>query len=578
MQDRLLQDRLLNEFIEKEEVAVRVLEKWADAIGDRIFFYYGEEDQALTFRQFNAMTNQIARNLMAQGVEKGDRVCVFLKNPLVTTLAMLGIWKAGGVFSPVNFNYHGKLLSYQINDTRPRLVISERELVPRLNAIKEELEPIPVLVYDPREGDHDYHDQLRHHRLDPHFPEIPFDRMLEGDDSNLDIPLNYWDTANIIYTSGTTGPAKGVVQSYRWMHGYTYGLRVMLTQEDVIYNDLPLYHVGGAFANVIRALYVGCTVAVWDKFSPGQFWQRIRKSGASTAILLDVMIPWLMKAAPSPDDRLNTLNKVYMQPLPQYYLDVAKRFAFDFVLAGFGQTESGNGFRGIIQALDADEGTPPELYKGYSREEFLQIAERYGVPVRRKTEQLAKGFMGKPSFFLEAAILNERDEPCAPGEVGEIAFRPKVPYLFLTEYFGKPEATAKTFRNFWFHTGDAGYMDEDGTFYFVDRMGNVIRRRGENISSYQVEDILNGHPEVELSAAFPIPADEGDEDEIVAFVVRKEGSGLTEEGLRRWIEAEMPRFMWPKYIRLVEEIPRTPTNKIEKYKLREQILREVAGE
>ncbi len=578
MQDRLLQDRLLNEFIEKEEVVVRTLEKWADAIGDRIFFYYGEEDQALSYRQFNAMTNQIARNLMAQGVEKGDRVCVFLKNPLVTTLAMLGIWKAGGVFSPVNFNYHGKLLSYQINDTRPRLVISERELVPRLNAIKDELEPIPVIVYDPREGDHDYHDQLRHHRLDPHFPEIPFDRMLEGDDSNLDIPLNYWDTANIIYTSGTTGPAKGVVQSYRWMHGYTYGLRVMLTQEDVIYNDLPLYHVGGAFANVIRALYVGCTVAVWDKFSPGQFWQRIRTSGASTAILLDVMIPWLMKADLSPDDRLNTLNKVYMQPLPQYYLDVAKRFAFDFLLAGFGQTESGNGFRGIIQALDADEGTPPELYKGYSREEFLQIAERYGVPVRHKTEQLAKGFMGKPSFFLEAAILNERDEPCAPGEVGEIAFRPKVPYLFLTEYFGKPEATAKTFRNFWFHTGDAGYMDEDGTFYFVDRMGNVIRRRGENISSYQIEDILNGHPEVELSAAFPIPADEGDEDEIVAFVVRKEGSALTEEGLRRWIEAEMPRFMWPKYIRLVEEIPRTPTNKIEKYKLREQILREVAGE
>ncbi|OUM90375.1 MAG: acyl-CoA synthetase [Bacillus thermozeamaize] len=574
----MVQDRLLNEFIEKEEVVVRVLEKWADAIGDRIFFYYGEEDQALTYRQFNAMTNQIARNLMAQGVEKGDRVCVFLKNPLVTTLAMLGIWKAGGVFSPVNFNYHGKLLSYQINDTRPRLIISEREMVPQLNAIKEELERIPVIVYDPREGDHDYHDQLRHNRLDPHFPEIPFDRMLEGDDRNLDIPLHYWDTANIVYTSGTTGPAKGVVQSYRWMHGYTYGLRVMLTQEDVIYNDLPLYHVGGAFANVIRALYVGCTVAVWDKFSPGQFWERIRTSGASTAILLDVMIPWLMKAEPSPNDRLNTLNKVYMQPLPQYYLDVAKRFAFDFVLAGFGQTESGNGFRGIIQALDADEGTPPELYKGYSREEFLRIAERYGVPVRHKTEQLEKGFMGKPSFFLEAVILNERDEPCAPGEMGEIAFRPKVPYLFLTEYFGKPEATAKTFRNFWFHTGDAGYMDEDGTFYFVDRMGNVIRRRGENISSYQIEDILNGHPEVEMSAAFPIPADEGDEDEIVAFVVRKEGSALTEEGLRRWIEAEMPRFMWPKYIRLVEEIPRTPTNKIEKYKLREEILREVAGE
>lgn len=576
MQDRLNENQLLQEFVEQEEVVVRTLEKWADVAGDRIFFYYGEEDQSFTYHQFNCMTNQIARNLMKLGVEKGERVCVFLKNPLVTTLAMLGIWKAGAIFSPINFNYHGKLLSYQINDTRPRLIISEREMVPWLNAIKDELKSIPVIVYDPREGDHDYHEQLSHYQLEPHYPEIPFDQLLEGDNSNVPIPLNYWDTANIIYTSGTTGPAKGVVQSFRWMYGYTYGLRVMLTQEDVIYNDLPLYHVGGAFANVIRGMYVGCTVAVWDKFSPRQFWERIRRSGASTAILLDVMIPWLMKADPSPDDRMNSLNKVYMQPLPQYFLDVAKRFGFDFILAGFGQTESGNGFRGIIQALDAREGTPPELYKGYSREELVQIAERYGLPVLYKPERLAKGFMGKPSFFLDAAILNERDELCAPGEVGEIAFRPKVPYLFLTEYYGKPEATVKTFRNFWFHTEDAGYMDENGSYYFVDRMGNVIRRRGENISSYQVEDIINGHPDVELSAAFPIPAEEGDEDEIVVFVVKKDESGLTEKGLRRWIEAEMPRFMWPKYIRLVDEIPRTPTNKIEKYKLRQQILEEMA--
>jgi crotonobetaine/carnitine-CoA ligase len=353
----------------------------------------------------------------------------------------------------------------------------------------------------------------------------------------------------------------------------------MLNEEDVIYNDLPMYHVGGAFANVAKAVFAGCQAAVWDKFSVSQFWDRIRESGATNAILLDVMIPWLMKAGEKASDRRNTLNNVYMQPLPQYHHQVARRFGFDFVLAGFGQTESGHGFSAVIEECGPGEGTPADLYRGYPREVLLDICRQHGVPVVDGRRELKKGFMGKPSKFMEAAILNEQDEECPPGQVGEIAFRPRLPHLLMREYFRKPEETVRAFRNLWFHTGDAGYRDEDGNFFFVDRLGSVVRHRGEKFSSYQVEDLLLQHPAVEMCAAFPVPAEEGDEDDLAAYLVLKEGAALTEDELRGWMASHMPKFMQPRYVRFVKDIPRTPTNKVEKYKLRNQLLEEIsAGE
>ncbi|MBF7082754.1 AMP-binding protein [Desulfallas sp. Bu1-1] len=556
------------------EIVAYKLEEWAEKIGDKTCFYYGEEGKHITYKEFNELSNSIGHNLKAMGVEKGDRISLFLKNPLVTTLAMFGIWKVGAVFCPINFNYRGRLLSYQIKDTNPKLLISETDMIPLINDIKDDIPGLTVFLHKPKQGDHDYNPETANIELDKKFLQYPFEELFKGETSNLGINIEYYDTANIIYTSGTTGPAKGVVQSHRWMNQYTFNSRRFCSQEDVVYNDLPLYHVGGAFANVIKGIWLGCTVAVWDKFSSNDFWRRIKVSGATTAILLDVMIPWLMNAKETPDDRMNTLNKVHMQPLPQYHYQVAKRFGFDYVTCGYGQTEAGNGFVGIFE-LDEGEGTPPELYKGKSREEIRALAKKYGYPIHPGKAELGKGYMGKCKWLLEATILNEHDEECAPGEVGQLAFRPKFSYSMLNEYFGKPEATLKAFRNFWFHTGDACYKDEEGNFYFVDRMGGFIRTRGENISSYQIEDIINSHPKVEMCAALPIPAEVGDEDDIVVYVVVKKGEKLPEGELREWLKGEMPKFMWPKYIRFIDDLPRTPTNKIEKYKLREKILSEL---
>ncbi|AXF55350.1 AMP-binding protein [Salicibibacter kimchii] len=557
-----------------DEMITKKLERWADEIGDKTFFYYGEEGQHFSFKRFNEMANSIAHYLQNKGVKKGDHISVFLMNPLVTTLSMFGIWKAGAIFSPINFNYKGSLLSYQINDTQPVWLITERRMIPRLNEVVKDLPTLNALIHDPKPDEHDYSADVLDVKPD-HFNVFDFNDTLEGPKENPNVLLNYWDTANIIYTSGTTGPAKGVRQSYRWIHAYTYYLQKFTSQEDVVYNDLPMYHVGGAFALLARAAFVGSTVAVWDKFSPTDFWNRIEKSGASTAILLDVMIPWLMKAPKTSTDHNNSLSKVYMQPLPQYHHDVAVRFGFDFVFSGFGQTEAGNAFVSVINELNGVNGTPQELYKGYSYRETLSIAKELEVEIKEGKEPLEKGFMGKPSSFLEATILNDRDEECLAGEVGQLAVRPKYPNLLLDGYYNKPEATIKASTNYWFHTGDAAYKDEEGVFYFVDRMGDVIRKKGENVSSYQVEDMLSDHESVNVSAVFPIPANEGDEDDIVACVTLKEGEDITEVELEGWIKKRIPKFMQPSIVRIVTHIPRTATNKIEKFKLKNNIVSEL---
>nr|WP_263326870.1 AMP-binding protein [Neobacillus sp. Marseille-Q6967] len=558
-----------------EEVVTKSLEYWAEAVGDKTFLYYGEDEKRISYQRFHQLTNSIGHSLLARGIQKGDRIAVFLKNPLISTMVMFGIWKCGGVFSPINFNYRGKLLSYQLKDSQPKILITERVMVPILNEIAAEVEGISTVVHNPMEGDHDFIAELTDISLHANFNEISLDRLMRGDTSNLDVVINYWDTANIIYTSGTTGPAKGVVQSHRWINGYTAGSRQMMSSDDVIYNDLPLYHVGGAFFNIAKGAYEGCTVALWDKFSPNQFWSRIEKSGSTMATLLDVMIPWLMNAAPNENDRNNTLNKVHMQPLPKYHNDIAKRFGFDIVTAGFGQTESGNPLISIIVETEEGEGTPLSLYKGLSRKEIIDQCKLNKIPIINGDQDLKKGFMGTPPDYFEIAILDDDDLEVSVGQVGHLALRPRLPYLILSEYLNKPESTVKSFKNLWFHTGDAAYLGEDGNYYFVDRLGGVIRCRGEKISSYQLEDILNSHTEIELTAAFPVPAEVGDEDDVAIYAVKKTGSSLNEGELKDWVKDKLPKYMWPKYIRFTYELPRTPTNKIEKYKLRQELMSEL---
>jgi len=456
------------------------------------------------------------------------------------------------------------------------MVVTDPALLPALNAVADDLVGTPtVVVYEPPAGAHDH--VASREAVSQRLPELAWSR-LTAEAQRPPVTVGFDDPANVVYTSGTTGPAKGVLQPYRWMAQYTFNLRRPLTGGDVIYNDLPLYHVGGAIANVARAVWVGCEVAVWNRFSPSEFWRRIASRGATTAVLLDVMIPWLMKSPASEDDRRNTLNKVHLQPLPAQHTEFARRFGIDFVTVGFGQTESGAPLRAVIEETAPGEGTPPELYRGRSHTEIRELTTAVGGVVLAGDQVRRRGLMGVPTPFLEIAVLNAHDERCADEEPGQLAVRPLLPGVVLSEYLGKPEATVVAWRNLWFHTGDAAVRGADGMFYFVDRLGDRIRVRGENLSCGQVEDILNQHPAIELSAVFAIRAQEGDEDEIVAYVVGNDSGTLAEQDVHEFATSAMPRYMRPRYVRVVSDLPRTPTNKIEKYKLRARVLNELDGQ
>ena len=557
------------------ELATERLDHWATTTPDRVFLYYGEDDVTVTFAEAKRRVDAIAGNLAAAGIEKGHRVSVFTKNAMVATLCMYGIWRAGAVYAPVNFAFSGRLLDYQLRDTGPQLVITDGALLPALNEVVAQLPTKPqVSVYIAPPGAHDH--VASHPKVNPEVKELPW-ATLTADRAAPDVVLEMDDPAQIIYTSGTTGAAKGVLLPWRQLAQYTYPMRMLTTPEDVVYNDLPMYHVGGATANVMRAHWMGAECAIWDRFSPTEFWNRIAKRKATSAIFVDVMMPWLLKVPESPNDRNNTINKVHMQPLPLFHNAFAKRFGIDFVTAGFGQTESGCPLFVYIEETTQDEGTPKALYRGKSHDEVKAFAKETGIVVLEGEGIKRKGFMGLPVPFFDVTIRNDKDEECGVEEAGHLALRPKLPHILLKEYIGKPEATLTAMRNLWFHTGDAALKGRDGYFYFVDRLGDRMRVRGENLSSFEVEDLLNQHPSVQMTAVVAIRSTDGDEDDVVAFAVAiPDAKGkLTPEELHAFALKTMPKHMRPRHIRVLDDLPKTPTNKVEKYNLRKQIEEEL---
>lgn len=531
--------------------AVDALDHHAEHDADRLAVLYGETGERFTYAEFAEITDHAAGNLAALGVQPGERVSILTTQPLVSAVLMYALWKAGAVYAPVNFQYTGDLLAYQVNDTAPAVLFVDRAMHERVTSLGDRLGCAPKVVVI---------DGLRDGELGELVKPAP----------RPAVHVEFDDPANVIYTSGTTGPSKGVVQSHRWVNQYCWVGRRTLTRDDVVYNDLPMYHVGGAHFNVVRALWTGASVSLWDRFSPNDFWRRVKETGCTTAVLLDVMTPWLLNAEPRDDDRRNPLNKVHMQPLPANHHDFALRFGIDFVTSGFGQSESGNPLVTLTEQTGPGEGTPDDLYRGLTHAELRQVFEDDGLLVLQGTDPMPKGIMGKPTPFLEVAILDERDRICADGVVGQLAMRPRLPSLIHEEYLAKPEATVKAWRNLWFHTGDAAVRDQDGVFTYIDRMGDRIRVRGENISGFHIEEMLVKHPSLALAAVIAVPSGEGEEDDVVAFVEVAEGHTFDRAAIEQHCLDTMPKFMRPRDVIPVEQIPRTPTNKIEKYKLRKQ--------
>lgn len=326
----------------------------------------------------------------------------------------------------------------------------------------------------------------------------------------------------------TTGPSKAVMNPYLHMYKTGQCCYGYMTEDDCMLIELPMFHVGGV-SPTIAALANRASIALIDGFRTSEFWQRIRDTGATTLSgLIGSMASFLAKAPAQPDDADNSLRIVTLM-LNQEAIDVARRYHFRYI-AGFNMTE-------------------------------------LSVPLLSEVDCEAPGSIGRPRTGCECRVVDENDYECADNEVGELIVRTDQPWETNIGYLNRPDATADAWRNGWFHTGDLVRPDENGNFFFVDRLKDAVRCRGENISSIEVESEVLSYDTVAESAVIGIPSEHGDE-EILVAVAAKPGMELLPQKLAEYLIPRMPHYMVPRYIRVMDQLPKTATNKITKVDIR----------
>ena len=542
----------------------------------RPFILFGEDGKAESYGGFDRSATSLAAAFAALGVKAGMRVSVLSANSEVCVRTMFACWKLGAVYCPVNHRLTGDLLSYVLNDTAPGLLIADEALLKPLAAVLDDLVSAPPLVvHRPGRDDFDFDAPAAGTAIAG--DTARFADLLSEAATEREIIIDAAAPSSIIYTSGTTGQPKGVVHHHGWLHGLCCGLSGMLHPDDALYCDLPMYHIGGAFSSVARAAWAGASIGVWSRFSTQEFWPRIGQCGASVIVLLDVMSDWLMAQPETASDRENTIIRAHMQPLPDHHHAMAQRFGFDFVAVGYGSTEIGLGFTGLIDEFPDGQGTPDAFWKGYSREEILALITEMAGPhaIVDGSKPVPKGFMGAPTGLYRPRILDANDGELGPDTPGQLVLDPMRPVLFQ-DYFGKPDVTAEVKRDQGYFSSDIVKRDADGAFYFSDRKQGFIRVRGENVAASVIESGLSAHPKVNYCAVVAVPAQVGSEDDIAAFIVGHEGAELSEDDIVAFAAQTMPKFMVPRHVRLMDALPTTPTMKIEKYKLKDSLMAELA--
>lgn len=509
---------------DRRSIAAILMDR-ADTHGDRVFFHYA--DRSYTYDQLRRESDRLAAGLRGMGVGKGDRVCIMMNVSDDYLFLWFALSRLGAVEVPINTAYKGDLLEYILDFSGAKILVIEEEYLDRLRPMEGNLEGIEKIVVRSAAPGAPWASATR-------FPSVSFRNLfLDGVDLP-DVPVHASDICSIVFTSGTTGRSKGVLIPVNFNYRFaTRHVEIMrYSKEDVLYNFLPFFHVAGKF-QALAAMLVGGRMLVREKLSVGQFWDDVRQYGVTGFISVGGILHMLNSQPPRPDDADNPLRKVYAVPIPKEFRgDFERRFGVRMQEA-YGATEDG-----LVLSTLWDEEHPP-------------------------------GSCGKPSWLYQVDIFDGNDLPCPPDVPGEIVVRPNEPFAMMEGYDKMPEATLAAFRSLWFHTGDRGVKDTNGWFFFLDRTKDAIRRRGENISSYEVERVINSHPKVAESAVVPVPSELG-EDEVKAVVILKPGEALAPMELVRFCEEKMAYFAVPRFIEYVAELPRTPTQKVEKYKLRNE--------
>ncbi len=500
----------------------RVLEQRATERPDHPVMHFDGRDYS--YAAINREANRIAAGLAAHGIEPGARCAVMMQNTPEHVFAWFATAKLGVVEVPINTAYRGDILTHIVGSAQASAMVLDAEFVPVVARIADRCPSLGTFIV----AGGDIEDTRRA------LPGVvlSLDEVATGDGADAPRAVEATTTACIMFTSGTTGPSKGVVinNHFELSFAVVFNEIVSLGADDVTYNFLPFFHIAGKFI-LLGTMLADCRMLLRPRFSVARFWPDVRAHGVTVTVGVGGICHMLYAEPRQPDDADNPLRMIYSVPNPH---EVQEEFLerFDLELTeGYGSTEAN-----IVVYTRPDEPTP-------------------------------KGTAGRAAPYYEVMIVDEMDRPVPPGTSGEIVVRARHPHILMEGYDGLPEATLAAFRNLWFHSGDRGHMDENGFLFFHDRMKDAIRRRGENISSFEVERIVNKHPDVAESAAIAVAADIG-EDEVKIVVVRNPDAALTEEALLRHCAAEMPYFMVPRFIEFRADLPRTPTQKVRKVALR----------
>lgn len=508
----------------EDKVVGKFIQEKARIHKDRTFLYY--RDETLTYAQVDSISNRFANALNAMGLQKNDKIAIMMINHPYYLHVWFGAAKLGIVEVPINTAYKGELLKHIINNSESKVLFIDGEFLDRLRLIQDDLPRMERIIC---RGD-----------IDPQLaqsismPISSIEEFFNFPDNPLTVNVRPSDPVAFIYTSGTTGLSKGVVcpNNYYLHTGRLVAQLRDARPDDILYTFLPMFHINAQLMTVLAAMVADAQMVLSDRFSASNFWGDIRKYGATQFNYLGAVMTILSKQEPKPEDADVRIRYAFGAACPPDVMEkMEKRFGFE-CLEGFGMSE-------------------------------------IGIVVHDAIGNRRRGSCGKVlDEYFEVKLFDDDDNEVATGDIGEIVVRPKMPDIMMTEYYNMPDKTLEAYRNLWFHTGDYAKKDEDEFFYFVDRKKDAIRRRGENISSFEVEKVINTHPSIMESAVFAVPSDLG-EDEVMTSVVLKPDKELSPVELIEFCNDRMAHFAVPRYVDFVAALPKTPTNRIEKYRLRQ---------
>ncbi len=480
-----------------------------------------DPERALSYRALNEEALRLAGGFAALGVARQDRVLVMLDNHLDFVACWIGLGLAARVEVPVNTAYLGAILTHVVNNCGAKVMVAEGHYLDRIAAVADQLTTLETIVV---RGPAPRVDLPARIALRPY-------SELAGAPAAPE-KIDPWDLVGIMFTSGTTGLSKGVRVTHAHAYGYaTPAVYGACSHDDVVHVSLPLFHIGGQWAGVYNALIAGASAVVTPRFAATKFWDEVREYGCTYTLLLGVMAEFLYRQPPDARDADQPMRRCVMVPVIPALDDFKKRFGMHTVSTAYGSTEAS----AVI--LSPVGGAEPGKV-GWLRPDF------------------------------EARLVDDHDMDVPQGTAGELIVRAREPWLIMDGYHDMPQATVDAWRNLWFHTGDQMVQDARGMYTFVDRVKDAIRRRGENVSSFEVEREIGAHPAVRECAVVAVRSD-ATEDDIKACIVLDTGARLTGEELVAFLKPRLPYFMIPRYVQFLPELPKTPTEKIRKQPLRD---------